>query len=184
MIKPDGYPHARSNWFSVIPLPLVLGTFDRLWHHRPPLSNVGPACTLALARLLLDLGLVPVSVDERSAAREATVKAVATWLDGNFLAPVTLWIWAYQTFYRGARGAPLDGDREWAAKLYKLEPDGHDPQWYAYLRQLQGGPMTELYPDSGSFFDNRQKATQCPTFTDLYVALHDARHSLLESAKR
>lgn len=162
---------------STVPLPLVLLEYDRLWTDNVHGANTRSA--IAFASLLRSLGLVKGS---------GWWGSLGHWLEQHAAVALALWIAMFE-FYSRTRSMALEAGEDWAHKLSALELHGESPGWHAYLQQLgleragDGGRPPQLYPHRANFFLGNEVAVE-PTFTDLYVALHDDKEALLGEAAR
>ncbi|GAA5851246.1 hypothetical protein JCM9279_007498 [Rhodotorula babjevae] len=167
-----------DNWFALVPLPLVLQAFDRLYDEPTPLNtDLRTHQVEAFARLLLSLGIDPaVTAAAASADRR---KHLVQWLESNCSQAVQFWIALYTHVYHNARTAA--GSTSWVTRLDRLDLGQGSAAWRTYLEHLETGLSTArlpgLFPRASTYMSNfvAPELLVSPVFTDLYLTLHSLK---------
>ncbi|GAA5904923.1 hypothetical protein JCM8208_007223 [Rhodotorula glutinis] len=164
-----------DNWFALVPLPLVLQAFDRLYDELPsPTVDLKTHQTEAFALLLLDLGIDPAATAATASAD--CLQHLTQWLESDCSQAVAFWLALYTHVYHNARTAA--GSTSWATRLESLDLGQGSAAWRTYLEHVEAGLSTarrsSLLPRASSYMSNfvAPELLVSPVFTDLYLTLH------------
>jgi len=166
---------ARSNWFALVPLPLVLQAFDRLYNEPPsPSVDLKTHQVEAFALLLLNLGIDPGTTAASASAEQ--LLHLTRWLESDCSQAVDFWLALYTHVYHNARTAA--GSTPWATRLQRLDLGQESGAWTIYLRHVESGVyaahLPSMFARASCYFSNfvAPELLLSLVFTDLYLTLH------------
>lgn len=163
----------------MIPLPLVLEAFDRLYNELlAPGLEARTHQVEAFALLLLDLGFAPGTT--ATACSSVQLAHMTQWLEVHCEHAVRLFLWSFAHVYVNARAAAAAAARHpvrWANRLERLNISQGSPAWESYVRHLEandGLRLANLFPRKASYFSGHvaPELLVSPVLTDLYLTLH------------
>ncbi|GAA5933193.1 hypothetical protein JCM3775_002564 [Rhodotorula graminis] len=160
-----------DNWFALVPLPLVLQAYDRLYDEpSSPSVDLRTHQVEAFALLLLDLGIDPGTTAATATAHR--LDHLAQWLESECPEAIQFWLALYTHVYHNARAAP--GGPPWATRLARLEIGQGCAAWSTYIQHVETGLNTgrlpSLFTREATYFSNfvAPELLVSPVMTDLF----------------
>lgn len=175
----------------MIPLPLVLEAFDRLYNELlAPGLEARTHQVEAFALLLLDLGFAPGTT--ATACSSVQLAHMTQWLEVHCEHAVRLFLWSFAHVYVNARAAAAAAARHpvrWANRLERLNISQGSPAWESYVRHLEandGLRLANLFPRKASYFSGHvaPELLVSPVLTDLYLTLHPFKQRRRTTGRR